>query len=419
MSKAQSQQPFDPDTQALLEIGRSLGTTCNLDDLLQMVIEYSMRLLKADRATLFLYDRNTEELVSRIAEGTGELRIPANTGIAGTAAQSLTSVNVPDAYDDPRFNRSVDAQTGYRTRNILACPLTDYDGQLVGVLQVLNKKDGSFNDHDIALAEAFSAQAGVAFQRSRLLEAFLEKRRLEEALRLAQEIQQRLLPREAPAVGGFDIACWNRPCDATGGDYCDFLRLDDHRVALSFGDVSGHGVGPALVSCATRAMLRALASRHEAVNAVMDRVNNLMSQDLAENRFVTAFLGILDAQTAQMQYSSAGQGPLLWIDGQSGECEVRGAQGVPVGILADFCYPHPDELDFRPGDLFVLFTDGFFEWARDDGEQFGIDRTVETIRNHRHQSSREVLHAVLRAVEQFAGNRQTDDLTAIIIKRIA
>lgn len=403
---------------ALLEITRALGATHDLDDLLTMIVSQSMDLLEAERATIFLYDKERKELYSRIAEGADELRIPIGTGLAGAAARQLEIINVPDAYKDDRFNPDVDKQTGYHTRSILSCPLTDYDGQLVGVLQVLNKKHGTFGADDMALAEAFSAQAGVALQRAHLIDEFLEKQRLEDSLRIAHEIQEKLLPSEAPRIKGFDIACWNRPCDATGGDYCDFLFLDNERLMVTLGDVSGHGVGPALVSCATRAMLRALSSVDNDIEAVIRRVNLLMNSDLPDNRFVTAFLGILHSGKGELAYCSAGHGPLLWLKTAVDKVEVIAANGIPVGILDDIGEISPQQIPMQTGDIFAIMTDGFYEWARADGELFGIERVTEIIRARRKHGAGEILSAIKNAVEDFADTAQADDLTAIIIKRI-
>jgi len=417
MDKQKMEFQGHKDTQALLEMARALGTTCDLDRLLQMVIRYSMELLDAERATLFLYDRQKEELYSRIAEGTKEIRISINTGLAGAAARSLEIINVPDAYKDPRFNQDIDKNTGYRTRNLLSCPLTDYNGKLVGILQVLNKRDGAFDENDIALAGAFSAQAGVALQRASLIEEHLEKVRLEDSLRIAKEIQEGLLPSKAPEFPGFDIACWNRPCDATGGDYCDFLALDGDRLVVTFGDVTGHGVGPALVSCATRAMVRALSSVNDDIENVMCRVNNLLSEDLPENRFVTVFLGLLDANASQLHYCSAGQGPLLWLHADTNQADTLGAGGIPMGIIPDFGPFLLEQIIMQTGDLFALLTDGFYEWAREDGELFGVERVIQVMQTNRNRSASEILFAIKEAVEAFADTTQADDLTAIIIKK--
>jgi len=396
----------------------ALGTTSSLDKLLQMVVSYSMELLNAERATLFLYDQEHEQLYSRITEGIDDFRLSIHSGIAGAAARSLEIINIPDAYDDQRFNRDLDKTTGYRTRSILAFPLTNYDGKLVGVLEMLNKRQGVFEEKDISLAQAFAAHAGVALERAHLVKEHLEKQRLEDALRIAREIQQRLFPRQSPPLAGFDIACWNRPCDATGGDYCDFLRLDDHRLVVSLGDVAGHGVGPALVSCAARAMLRALSNINDDVAAVTQMVNSLLHADLSEGCFVTAFLGILHGRTGALTYCSAGQGPLLWLHAATDKVELFGADSLPLGILPDLGSLSVQTIPLAEGDLFAILTDGFYEWGREDGELFGVGRVTDILQRNKQRRSEEILGQVRTVIEEFSDTPQSDDLTAIIVKRI-
>jgi phosphoserine phosphatase len=406
------------DIHAILQIARALGTTSDLDNLLKMVIDYSMELLNAERATLFLYDSAHEELYTRIAEGVEGFRMSVNVGFAGLAARSLNVVNIPDAYADERFNREIDAKTGYRTRSILSCPLTDYNGELVGVLQILNKHEGTFDDIDIELAEALSAQAGVALQRAKLLEEYLEKQRMDNAMKVAREIQQELLPSQSPPLEGFDIACWNRPCDSTGGDFCDFISHDKKQLMLSLGDVSGHGIGPALVSGAARAMMRALWIDNSDIEEVTRKVNRLMEADLPDNRFITAFLGVLYSENSQLHYCSAGQAPMLWLHADSGNVDILAANTFPLGILPDMGNIETKKALMQPGDVFALLTDGFYEWKRADEEQFGIERVVKVIVANGEKNSNDILKAIRTAVEEFADTKQTDDLTAIIIKKV-
>lgn len=406
------------DIHAILQIARALGMSSDLDNLLKMVVYYSMELLDAERSTLFLYDSEHKELYTRIAEGVEEFRISVNVGFAGLAARDLKVVNIPDAYADERFNQEVDAKTGYRTRNILSCPLTDYNGELVGVLQILNKREGTFDDSDIELAKALSAQAGVALQRARLLEEYLEKQRMDNAMKIASEIQQKLLPGQSPPLEGFDIACWNRQCDVTGGDFCDFISLDKKRLMLSIGDASGHGIGPALVSCAARAMMRALWINDCDIEEVVRKVNRLMEADLPDNRFITAFLGVLYSETGQLHYCSAGQAPMLWLHSDSGNIDILAANTFPMGILPDMENIETQKALMQTGDIFALLTDGFYEWARSDKEQFGVKRVVEVITANRQENATDILKAIRTAVEEFADTKQSDDLTAIIIKRV-
>ena len=161
------------DLRKVLKISRAMAAMVDLDSLLGLIIVRAMELLDAERATLFLYEEQTDELVSRIAAEEDEIRCPADRGLAGAAAKSGKTVNVADAYADERFNPEIDRQTGFHTRNILSVPLHDYEGSLVGVLQVLNKRRGAFDDYDITLAETLAAQAGVAVQRARLIDLYV------------------------------------------------------------------------------------------------------------------------------------------------------------------------------------------------------------------------------------------------------
>ena len=170
------------DLQKVLDITRVMAATVDLDDLLQLIIDRSMELLDAERASVFLYEEQTNELVSIVAAGSGEIRFPADRGLAGSAAQSKTTINVADAYNDDRFDSSVDHESGFHTRNILSIPLCDNQGGLVGVLQVLNKRGGDFSDSDINLAETLGAQAGVALQRATLMEHYVAKQEMQRAM---------------------------------------------------------------------------------------------------------------------------------------------------------------------------------------------------------------------------------------------
>jgi len=246
--------------------------------MLAAIVDAATALLDCERATVFLYDAPRDELCSRIATGIAdspisEIRFPASRGIAGYVAKTGRRVNLPDAYADPRFNQEFDRASGYRTRSMLAVRLADHDDVTVGVLQLLNKRHGPFDRRDEEIAGFLGSQAGVAIQRQRLLDHFAEKQRIQRDLNIARTIQQGLLPRSNPVLPGFDVAGWNRPADETGGDFFDFLPLEDGRLAVAIADATGHGIGPALVIAEARALFRALvggqAGLERAVNDML------------------------------------------------------------------------------------------------------------------------------------------------------
>ena len=407
------------DLQAVLQVSRELCATNELTPLLQTVEQAALSVLGCERATVFLYDRKRHELYSRMATGVDEIRFSADCGIAGEVVRTGRISNVPDAYADPRFNREIDRQTGFRTRNMVTFPLVGLDKSIVGVLQVLNKTVGEFDPWDRELVKTFGAQVGVAVQRQLLLEHYAEKRRLERDLDIARDIQKGLLPQRDVQVEGFDIAGWNKPADRTGGDCYDFLSLPDGSLAVVIADATGHGIGPALMIAECRALFRATSSLSRNLTEITDRVNLLLCDDLPDDRFVTAFFGLLEPGTRRLSFLSAGHGPLIKYTRANDELLELPAHGVPLGIMPDVAWSGPDVFEMASGDMMILVTDGFFEWADTRREQFGMARLLDLIRRHRKLPSCEIIRRLHEAVVAFVGDRpQDDDLTAVIIKRL-
>jgi sigma-B regulation protein RsbU (phosphoserine phosphatase) len=407
------------DLGVLVEVACRLGETFELDPLLKTIEQAGLSALSCERATVFLYDPECDELYSRVATGTSEIRFPAGLGIAGEAAQTRKVIHVPDAYADPRFNADIDRRTGYRTRNLLTVPLVAPDGQLMGVLQALNKRSGAFVPADEAVAAALGALTGVAIKRQMLLDAAAIKQRLERELDIARQIQQQLLPKKNPVLPGFEMAGWNRPADSTGGDCYDFFLVDDERLALVVADATGHGIGPALIMTQCRALLRAVSQSSYDLSQIARRVNNLLCSDLPSDRFVTVFHGLLDAREGCVKYVSAGHGPMLHFKAATGEIRQFGATGLPMGIVMDADMPCGEPIMLAPGDLFVVLTDGFIEWPRSDGELYGEARMEALLRRHCHERPERLIEILHQDVKAFSeGTPQGDDLTVVVVKRV-
>ncbi len=245
-----------------------------------------------------------------------------------------------------------------------------------------------------------------------------QRDQLQRDLDLASEIQRSLLPETMPVLAGYTIAAMSRPADQAGGDYYDWQAIDGNRVVLSLADVTGHGIGPALVTAACRAYLRACVGGSVAVATVIERVNKLLFDDMQAGRFVTVALLELDPDNHSAVYLSAGHAPTLHVHGKTDAIGTIDAQGVPLGLMEDSIIDEAITLELAPGDVLVLFTDGFYEWANADGEQFGLKRLQQVVSEQRQQSAQIILERVDDAVRAFVGNsRQADDMTAIIVKR--
>lgn len=406
------------DLQSVLEVSRDLASAAELPPLLAKVEASARQVLNCERATVFLYDKASHELVSRLATGVQEIRFSADLGIAGEVFRTGRLDTVRDAYADPRFNPEIDRKTGFRTRNLITVPLRGFDNSIVGVLQLLNKADGFFDAWDEELVSTFAAQVGVAVQRQRLLEEYARKQQIQRDLCIARSIQESLLPKEPPRLPGFEVAGWSRPAEETGGDCFDYFPLDENTLAITVADATGHGIGPALMIAECRALFRAIAGVSRDLAPIVGRINNLLWQDLLDDRFVTAFFGILDVRDSTLSYLSAGHGPLFTYRRAADEIAELGANAVPLGIMPDIDFDGPDRFVMSPGDMMVLVTDGLFEWANPAGEQFGTRRLGDVVRSCRDCPCEEMIRRLHHAVLDFAaGTPQNDDLTAVIIKK--
>jgi serine phosphatase RsbU (regulator of sigma subunit) len=242
--------------------------------------------------------------------------------------------------------------------------------------------------------------------------------RLEHDLEVARSIQRSLLPTAMPQIEGFDIAAWNQAADQTGGDYYDWLPLPDGKVLVALGDVTGHGIGSALLAAVCRAYARANFTAENGLLIAMERINAALARDMIEGRFVTFVVALCTPNSSRVELLSAGHGPLFLYFLREDHFNKMDAQGPPLGISSILVSEPPSILELNPGDLLVLATDGFFEWANSQREQFGAKRLEETVRGAREKSSDEIISTLYKAVVDFSGGtKQQDDLTAVVIKR--
>lgn len=245
--------------------------------------------------------------------------------------------------------------------------------------------------------------------------------KIERDLDIAREIQRGLLPTAVPHTPGFAIEGWSKPADQTGGDYFDWMALPNGGTLITLADVTGHGIGPALIVSVCRAYMRAAAVTDGVVlEDAISRVNDLLQADLPPERFVTAAVGVLQPETNEMSLVSAGQAPLFFYRAASRSVENWAADDVPLGVMPGMTLDGARKIRFEPGDALVLTTDGFFEWANPAGEQFGIQRLEAFVQANAHEPSAAFIQALHGAVlTHAAGQVQPDDLTVVIVRRLA
>ena len=295
------------------------------------------------------------------------------------------------------------------------------NGELIGLLNVGRRlSDQDFSADDRRLLETLAAQAAPAVRVGQLVreqQAEIRARgRLEQELAVAQLIQQNFLPKQLPALEGWEVAAYYRPARAVGGDFYDFIELPHGRLGLVIGDVTDKGVPAAMVMAATRSVLRASAQRLIDPGNVLARVNDNLCPDIPENMFVTCFYGVLDPASGHLRYANAGHNlPLVRAGGESSELRAR---GMPLGLMPGMDYEER-ETTLAPGASVLLYSDGLVEAHDPAREMFGTDRVSELLA--RGGDAPVVIGELLEALDGFTGgeHEQEDDITLVVVRRTA
>lgn len=239
----------------------------------------------------------------------------------------------------------------------------------------------------------------------------------EEEFRIARQIQQQLFPAAPPALAGFDIAGASRPAAATGGDYFDFITTPQGRLLAVVGDVTGHGIGPALLMADVRAYLRALASSGHAFEDTLTQARRLLIEDLGAEHFITLLFAELDPVAGRWKCINAGH-PTGFVLARDGQIKASMASTTPaLGMDRQEQHLTPQEIPLSPGDLVLLLTDGILEARSAEGEEFGEERALALVRQQQAKPAGEIIQSLLDAAQQFGSPELVqDDMTVVVIK---
>ncbi len=274
------------------------------------------------------------------------------------------------------------------------------------------------------LADSFNEMALGLKERDNLRE---ERVKMERDLALARKIQMDVLPKKLPVCPGYEMAAFSLPAEQTGGDIYDLITMaidpqrpiDPPSTVLLLADATGHGIGPALSVTQVRSMLRIGVRLQAGLEDVLSQINRQLCQDLAAERFVTAFLGLLNPIAHCIDYHSAGQAPLLHFHAHNHRFEWLDSSMIPLGIDEDAQSDGIQHMLLEPGDLIILLTDGFYEYQNPHGELLGQQRIGDIILRHHHLPARDLLNQIISITHDFAeGAPQLDDMTGLIIPRL-
>jgi sigma-B regulation protein RsbU (phosphoserine phosphatase) len=395
--------------EALYDVGLAVAATLDLDKLSEEILLRALSLLDARRGALYILE--------------GE-RYQLERTFGGAAAPWFERGNA-ELGEFLAGHGAAPAELLPGARYLLAVPI-EIEGNARGLLAAGDKESrrgvGPFPPVDRRTLGLFANQAAIALENARLHLQALEKERLESEMQLAGDIQRRILPREAPAVSGYELIGWNRPARQIGGDYYDLFERQDGRIEVVVGDVSGKGMPAALMVSTLHSALHLLLDQAGFGPPLLELLNRHVLESTTANKFITLMLAELEPASGRLTYMNAGHNPGLLLHAAPGaeggfEVEELGSSGLPIGVLPGSRF-QARIVTLAPGDLLCLYTDGITEAESPAEEEFGTRRLLELLRAQGTQPLPAVLEAVKAATGTFsAGLPQGDDQTVVLLRR--
>lgn len=402
------------------KVGITLLSSATLNETLEQIVSLVFEAVPADRCLIMMRDEANEDLrvaVARLRDrvgDVGEIRVSRN--VLDEVVIRGKSVLTSDAQHDPRFASGTVVLQG--VRSVLAVPL-GVSEKVFGIIYADSPiAEGRFTEDHLKVLTTLASVAAIRVENTRLVEARLERERLERELALASEIQQRFQPTAPPHVNGYELQGISFPCYEIGGDYYDFIEREDGRLVIALGDVSGKGTAAALLMSSLHAAVHAQAGSHDSLVSTISAVNRYLAENIPANRFVTLFYAELDPESGALSFLNAGHNPPLIVH-SAGTVEQLASGGLPLGIKPDADY-REGRTQLQPGDVLVVYSDGVTEAQSPTGEEFGATRLYEVVSRNIEASAAGIRDRIESSLTKFSqGTSAADDITLVIVKRQA
>lgn len=403
------------------KVGVALLSASGLDETLNQVASLVFEAVPAERCVIMLRDDdNAGAMQIKVARIRGKEEVIEEVRVSRTVMDEVLkngkSVLTADAQHDPRFASQTMALSGIRS--VLAVPLSVDERNIFGLIYADSPTyEATFSEEHLNILTTLASVASIRVENAALLEERLERERMERELELATEIQQRFQPSGPPEVDGYEFQGISFSCYEIGGDYYDFIERHDGKMLIALGDVSGKGTAAALLMSSLHAAIHAQVSAKSSLERTISSVNQYLAENTPANRFVTLFAAELDPVSGSLKYINAGHNPPL-IGRIDGSIEQLSSGGFPLGIIptAEF---ELGELNLKPGEALVVYSDGVSEANNLNGDEFGLERLEDVVKKNLGSSAAGLRDKVESALSEFTQTAPAnDDITLVIVKRV-
>ncbi len=404
---------------ALYELSNRVTHEVESDKLFNIAVDVISNIFNIERVSIMLYEE--EEGVLKIEASIGireeiakKVKLKPGEGIAGKVFKERESILVEDMDKDRRFGRN--KKLRYKSKSFLSVPIK-FRNKIIGVLNATDKKDKrKFDKNDLLTFMALSNQIGQSYENIIYYNEFLEKQQIEKEIEITKKIQQHVLPKRFPRLEGIDIAAVNIPAREVGGDFYDYISIDDNVHSFLIADVSGKSLPASMFMAFARSITRVEATNLVSPSRVLEESNKYIFKDSQSGMFVTMFYMVLYLKDKLIKFGSAGHNEQLFYREEKDDFELLNVKGIPLGISDSSIYME-SSFNYNAGDILILYTDGITEAMNKYGEEFEMERLKEVVLRNKNLSANGLKNKILEAVNKFTeGMPQFDDITLLILK---
>jgi sigma-B regulation protein RsbU (phosphoserine phosphatase) len=401
------------------EVTKALILHKPLDELVEHIMDLICERIPMDRGILMLRDDATAQLDPKVVRINNKQlmnqKIQVSQSIINTAVDRHSSILISDVQSDTRF-RAQDSILKLNIQSAMCVPLWN-NKEIIGIIYSDRiSTPEQFSNNDLRLLTLLGNVAAVKIENAVLFQQALEQEKSKKELSLAEDIQKGLLPQKNPEVEGFEIVGINIPCLQIGGDYYDFLEIDEERMGIVIADVSGKGVGASLLMASLRAALQTEVHTGYNLDEMAGRLNNLVHRSTAPNLFISFFYCELNTKTGDLRYLNSGHNPPLILDKKKKITHLESC-GLCLGMFPAQDYVS-SIIKLNPGDTALLYTDGLTESRNKENQELTDEGLGKLLKKHQKLPAEKLMQTIFEELEVFTdGAEPMDDMTLVIIKR--
>lgn len=404
----------------LNDVATAITSTQSLEKVIALMVQRCIKHLKVEQGAVMILDEQDaakpfQTMIRKQDSAIEILPYRFDSQLTGWMLKNKSPLLINDMKNDKRFNFSGEIEMPVKT--ILSVPIS-LKGRMIGLLSVFNKKSESgFSQDDQRLLSIIAAQSAHVLENARLHQKEQDLLKMEEEFRMAKEIQLNILPKEIPAIKGYDIHAINISAREVGGDYYDFIKLPGDKIAFCLGDITGKGLPAAMLMANLQATLRGQSFTQNSVKGIIKNSNVLLYNSTASNRFATTFYALLDYQNNSITYCNAGHDAPIDIKGdQINRLDEGGL------LLGSFDFAEYDEAtkNIEVGESIIVYSDGVTEAMNEINQEFGEEKFISLVKANQNLPAKELIDLIIKEIKAHSGNvAQSDDITLMVVKRTA